>query len=59
MVSPVHANFMVNVGHATARDVEALIELVQARVQDAYGIKLELEVRIVGERKAKACCSLS
>lgn len=49
MVSPVHANFMVNAGHATARDVEALIELVQARVQEAYGIKLELEVRIVGE----------
>jgi UDP-N-acetylmuramate dehydrogenase len=49
MVSPVHANFMVNVGDARARDVEALIELVQARVQDAYGINLELEVRVVGE----------
>lgn len=49
MVSPVHANFMVNVGRATARDVEALIELVQNRVRDAYGIELELEVRVVGE----------
>jgi len=49
MVSPVHANFMVNVGAATARDVEALIELVRVRVQDAYDIDLELEVRVVGE----------
>lgn len=49
MVSPVHANFMVNVDHATAGDVEALIELVRARVQDAYGIDLELEVQVVGE----------
>lgn len=49
MVSPVHANFMVNVGSATARDVEALIELVRVRVQDAYDIDLELEVRVVGE----------
>jgi UDP-N-acetylmuramate dehydrogenase len=49
MVSPVHANFMVNMGQATARDVEALIALVQSRVQDAYGVSLELEVRVVGE----------
>jgi UDP-N-acetylmuramate dehydrogenase len=49
MVSHVHANFMVNVGDATARDVEALIELVRARVQDAYGVNLELEVQVVGE----------
>lgn len=49
VVSPVHANFMVNVGHATARDVEGLIELVRNRVWDAYGIELELEVRVVGE----------
>lgn len=49
MISPVHANFMVNVGAATARDVEALIALVRSRVQDAYGVSLELEVRVVGE----------
>lgn len=49
MVSPVHANFLVNVGRATAADVEALMALIQERVQSAYGITLEPEIRIVGE----------
>lgn len=49
MVSPVHANFLVNVDRATAADVEALIALIQERVQRAYGITLEPEIRIVGE----------
>ena len=49
MISPVHANFIVNVDHASAMDVEALIDLIQSRVQDAHGIGLELEVRVVGE----------
>ncbi|MCZ6874914.1 MAG: UDP-N-acetylmuramate dehydrogenase [bacterium] len=49
MLSLVHANFIVNMGQATAKDVEALIDLVQSRVQDAYGIDLELEVRVLGE----------
>jgi UDP-N-acetylmuramate dehydrogenase len=49
MISPVHANFIVNVGHATATDVEALMAHVQARVQAVYGIVLEPEVHIVGE----------
>jgi UDP-N-acetylmuramate dehydrogenase len=48
-ISPVHANFIVNVGQATAAHVEALIALIRERVQQAYGIALELEVRIVGE----------
>ena len=49
MISPVHANFIVNVDHASAMDVEALIDLIQSRVQDAHGIGLELEVWVVGE----------
>jgi UDP-N-acetylmuramate dehydrogenase len=49
MVSPVHANFLVNVDRATAADVEALMALIQERVQRAYGITLEPEIRIVGE----------
>ena len=49
MVSDVHANFFVNVGHATASDVLNLIELVKARVRQARGIELETEVEIVGE----------
>lgn len=49
LISPVHANFIVNIEQATAADVEALITLIRERVQQAYGIVLELEVHIVGE----------
>jgi UDP-N-acetylmuramate dehydrogenase len=49
MISPVHANFIVNVGHATAADVEALMAHVRERVRAAYNIGLEPEVHIVGE----------
>ena len=48
-ISPVHANFIVNTGQATAVQVEALIALIRERVQQTYGIGLELEVRVVGE----------
>ncbi len=49
MVSDVHANFFVNLGSASARDVLALIELVRTRVREARGTELETEVEIVGE----------
>ena len=48
MISPLHANFLVNTGHATAADVEVLMHLIQDRVQQAYGTILEPEVRVVG-----------
>ncbi len=48
-VSKTHANFIVNDGQATARDVEALIEYVRKAVADHSGVQLELEVRILGE----------
>lgn len=48
-VSPKHAGFIVNIGGATAENILALIERVQARVHEIYGVKLECEVRIVGE----------
>lgn len=48
-VSPVHANFIVNRGDATARDVNALIALVQRRVRDCCGVHLELEIQRVGD----------
>ena len=50
-VSDKHANFIINRGTATATDIENLIELVRARVAEKTGVKLRLEVRIVGERK--------
>jgi UDP-N-acetylmuramate dehydrogenase len=49
-VSQKHANFIVNVGGATAADIEGLIEEVQATVLRQTGIELHPEVRIVGER---------
>lgn len=50
-VSEKHANFIVNVGEATAADIENLIYEIQAVVQQQTGIKLHPEVRIVGESK--------
>ncbi len=48
-VSPVHANFIVNVGDATAADVVALVRLVRARVKAATGVDLEPEVLLYGK----------
>lgn len=49
-VSTKHANFIVNQGHASARDVLTLIRKVRARVARKTGIKLELELKLIGER---------
>lgn len=49
-VSQKHAGFMVNVAHGTGNDYEDLIKFVQQTVQDKYGVTLEAEVRIMGER---------
>lgn len=48
-VSDKHANFIVNDGSATAADIEALILLVQQKIELAQGVKLQAEVHIVGE----------
>ncbi len=50
-VSERHANFIVNMGGATAADIENLINEVQTTVEEKTGIKLHPEVRIVGEAK--------
>jgi UDP-N-acetylmuramate dehydrogenase len=52
VVSAKHANFILNEGAATAADIERLIELVAAMVLERCGVRLELEVRIVGEPAA-------
>ena len=49
MISLVHANFIVNVGRATAADVEALMAHMHERVRATYNVVLEPEVHIVGE----------
>ena len=47
-ISTVHANFFVNHGQATARDVKALIDLAQQRVKEKFGVELELEIEVLG-----------
>ena len=49
-VSVKHAGFVVNAGGATAQDVLDLISEVQRRVQEQFGILLQPEVRILGEK---------
>ena len=48
MVSPKHANFIVNTGAATAADIEAVIMAVENQVKQQTGIELEQEVGIIG-----------
>ncbi|MFN3591602.1 MAG: UDP-N-acetylmuramate dehydrogenase [Thermaurantiacus sp.] len=48
-VSDKHANFLLNLGGATAADIEALGEEVRARVLAATGVRLEWEIRRVGQ----------
>ena len=48
MVSPKHANFLINTGNATAADLEGLGEEVRRRVYDASGIVLEWEIERIG-----------
>ncbi|MEO0191607.1 MAG: UDP-N-acetylmuramate dehydrogenase [candidate division WOR-3 bacterium] len=47
MVSPVHANFIVNVDQATARNVMELIEMIKARVRELHGVELETEIEFM------------
>ena len=50
-VSEKHANFIVNLGGATAADIEAVIEKVEETVEARTNVRLIREVRIIGERK--------
>ncbi len=49
-VSPTHANFIVNRGHATAGDVLELVRRVRARVRQVKGVELEPEVMLYGKK---------
>ncbi len=53
MVSEKHCNFLINTGTATAADIEALGEEVRRRVREQFGVSLEWEIRIVGEKPAE------
>jgi UDP-N-acetylmuramate dehydrogenase len=49
-VSPMHANYFVNTGEATAADVLALIQKAQEVVEERFGVRLEPEVKLIGSR---------
>lgn len=48
-VSQLHSGFVINIGGATATDILQLMEIVQAGVYEQFGVRLEPEVRIIGE----------
>ncbi|MBV1951970.1 MAG: UDP-N-acetylenolpyruvoylglucosamine reductase, partial [Cycloclasticus sp.] len=50
-VSTKHANFILNTGHATASDIEQLMNHVKKAVLEQHGVELETEVRVIGEVK--------
>ena len=47
-VSPMHANYIVNLGDATAADVLRVIETIRERVRREWSVELDLEVKLVG-----------
>ena len=48
-ISEKHGNFIVNLGNAKASDIIALIDMIKTKVNEERGIKLQTEVKIVGE----------
>jgi UDP-N-acetylmuramate dehydrogenase len=47
-VSELHCNFLLNLGHATAADIETLGETVRGRVKENSGVELEWEIERIG-----------
>ncbi len=47
-VSEMHCNFLINLGHASAADIETLGETVRRRVKDRSGVDLEWEIKRIG-----------
>lgn len=54
MVSLKHANFIINCGKARSEDVEILMNTIESEVNSRFGISLEREVKILGEKEQKA-----
>jgi UDP-N-acetylmuramate dehydrogenase len=48
-ISPLHANYIVNKGGASAEDVLRLMDVARTAVYREFGVQLELEVRVIGE----------
>jgi UDP-N-acetylmuramate dehydrogenase len=50
MISPKHANFIINTGTSSASDIVALMDLAAARVRERFNIELVPELKVVGEK---------
>ena len=50
-ISPKHANFIVNVDHATAADVLNLVRVAHDAVHEQFGVDLEREIIVLGEKE--------
>ena len=48
-ISPIHANFIINRGNASASDIHALIDEARNEVSRKFGVALELEIELIGE----------
>ena len=48
MISPVHANFIINLGSATAADIWRLMTLAQKTVKEKFDVSLEPEIELLG-----------
>lgn len=48
-VSELHTGFIINLGNATAQDVITLINIIKDKVYEKFGVKLNPEIRIIGE----------
>ncbi len=57
MFSPLHANFLINTGEATAADLEGLGEAVRADVKAKFGVELEWEIKRIGRDAASSDAS--
>ena len=47
-MSQMHCNFLINLGHATAADIETLGETVRQKVEAQSGVALEWEIKRLG-----------
>ena len=50
-VSDVHANFIINRGHARARDITILIDMIRKEAMENRGIDLKSEAQVIGDRE--------
>ncbi len=58
-ISELHANFIINKDKASAEDVLGLIRIAQARVAEKFGVRLELEIKLIGFEKEQIADVLS